>query len=117
MNIIFGKEHADNLADKYTVLELDTIRFPNNGPEITTYCVVEKINFNNVPMLESMTKLHQSLMTNYRQRNWSTCQEIVSKLIGFWNGELDTFYEDLLKRITTYQENDPGPDWSPVLIK
>ena len=117
MNIIFGKEQAKQLAEKYTVLELDTVRFPNNGPEIVTYCVVEKINYNTVAILESMTKLHESLMTNYKQRNWATCCEIVAKLMGFWNGELDTFYEDLLKRITNYQEKDPGPDWLPVLIK
>lgn len=117
MNIIFGKENAEQLKDKYTVLELDTIQFPNNGPVVTAYCVVEKLSLGHLPMIETMSNLHQSLIIQYKQRNWATCQEIVSKLMGFWNGELDSFYQEMLQRITTYQQTEPDSSWTPVIIK
>jgi hypothetical protein len=117
MNIIFGTENADLARDKYTVLELDTFQFPDNGPTITAYCTVEKIKFDQMPVVESMIRLHNDLITQYGHRNWSTCLDLISRLRGFWNEELDSFYDDLELRIQQHIESPPESDWSPIIVK
>jgi hypothetical protein len=117
MHIIFGKEQADKLDEKYTVLQLDTFKFPNDGPIMTAYCTVEKIKFDQMPMVDSMSNLHGDLITQYAQRNWHSCLELIDRLHGFWNGEVDSFYDDLRLRIQQYIETPPGPDWSPTILK
>lgn len=117
MNIIFGKEHADKLSEKYTVLELDTICFSNNSATATAYCIVEDMPFDEIPMLESMKLLHKDLLVKYQSRNWTTCLEIIRRLEGFWNGELDSFYADLRGRIEALLLNPPPTDWTPVIQK
>ncbi len=117
MHIIFGKENAQLAQHKYTILELDTFRFPNNGPEITAYCTVEKIKFDHMPLVENMTRLHQDLIKNYAQRNWATCLDLIGTLQGFWNGEVDSFYQDMHTRLNEFMQNPPPADWSPIIQK
>ena len=38
-------------------------------------------------------------------------------LIGSWNKELDSFYDDIRNRVNTYMETDPGPEWDGVIEK
>ena len=38
-------------------------------------------------------------------------------LMGKWNGELDSFYTDLLKRVMNYKENEPPEEWDGIRIK
>ena len=117
MNIIFGDEKVKELKDKYTVLELDTIRFVPDGPVATAYSVVENISITDLPLVESWMDLHHTLMVNYGKRNWNFCEQAIEQLAQAWNGELVSFYSELQARISEYQTNDPGPDWSPVLLK
>jgi len=37
--------------------------------------------------------------------------------MGKWNGELDSFYTDLLKRVMSYKENEPPEDWTGNRVK
>ena len=113
MNIIFGNTH--NLDSKHIVLELDTIRIGINGPEQTAYCVVENIPFQEMPIVESLKESHHNLMVEYRDQNWTACEQIIAQLTGMWGGELDTFYEELSTRISKYQQQNPGPDWSYII--
>lgn len=115
MNIIFGKLNADQLKDKYTVLELDRICLTETGSTETAYCVVENINLDQIPMIQSMQNLHQDLIIKYQTRNWTTCVEIIKRLRGFWNGELDSYYDNLEQRVRDLIDCPPGPDWTPVL--
>ena len=90
MHIIFGEEQAQALADKYTVLELDTLRFGANGPVATAYCVIEQIAINDLPKVPSMKNLHSELMVNYRKRDWNFCTQALEHLTGFWGKESDS---------------------------
>jgi hypothetical protein len=117
MNIIFGKEQADALANKYTVLELDTIQFGENGSVVTAYCTVENIPFDELPESEQRKIQHEHLMLNYRGRAWEDCLSAINQLTGKWGGELDSFYENLRSRINSYLEKDPGPNWSYIILK
>ena len=117
MHILFGEEQATELSSKYTVLELDTIKVGLNGPEITAYCAVENIPFDEVMELDTLKNIHNQLMSDYKTRNWQDCLASIETLKGSWSGELDSFYTEMTDRIANYLTNDPGPSWSNVIVK
>ena len=116
MNIIFGKEAANNLINKHTVLELDTVTIGNSTP-ITTYCVVEVTPLEELPVLEEYKELHANLIENYRQRNWTFCERALENLTGRWNTELDTFYAIIHDRITELKSQNLDESWSYIVAK
>ena len=117
MNIIFGSDQAELLETKYTVLELDTIRFGESGSEVAVYCTIENIPISDLPKVSSMKTLHKSLIEHYRGREWQICLDVIEYLYGFWNNEVDTFYEEIKSRCNQYLQEDPGPTWNYVLQK
>jgi hypothetical protein len=117
MNIIFGKEQADALQDKYTVLELDCFQFGHDGPILSAYCTVERMPLDELITLETTKAQHDHLIINYRGRAWPDCLTGIEQLRGKWSGELDSFYDELESRVTQYLKNDPGADWSPAILK
>lgn len=117
MNLIFGAENAHALKEKYTILELDTIRIGTDGKEVTVFCAVETIPFAEMAKLESMKSLHQNLIVEYRKQNWNYCIQAMEHLRGFWNHEVDTFYDSLASRINEYIANAPDKDWDGIIIK
>jgi hypothetical protein len=116
MNIIFGKP-AQQISDTHTVLELDTFKLMPSGQLITTYCVVDTIPLAEFPQVENNKKIHEQLMTQYRQQNWEFCRSAAAALTTCWNGELDTFYQNLLERIDKYSDNPPDADWTGIIVK
>ena len=117
MYIIFGDEQAQEIGKKYTVLELDTVRFIPSGTTATAYAVVENIPIPDLPKLSFQTDLHHNLLENYRKKDWNFCEQSIENLIGCFGGELDTFYAELQTRINNYKENDPGDSWDYFIIR
>ena len=115
MNIIFGTEQANNLQERFTVLELDTFIFGNTGTEMTAYCLIETMPLDKLPLVESWKCLHEALIKNYQQRNWAHCNVLIEQLMGSWNLEMDSFYDDLKQRIDQLLINPPDDKWSPVI--
>jgi hypothetical protein len=111
MNIIFGRDQATDLAEKYTVLELDTICVKPSNTEITAFCVIESLPILNMLKLESMKSLHENLLIEYRKCNWNYCEQALEHLVGFWGQDLDTFYENLKNRINEYKYKDLDGSW------
>ena len=116
MNIIFG-DALETLPDNYTVLELDTFVFPPDSDKRTSYCVVEKVPLTDFPMMEAYMKVHADMMQAYRDKNWDYCVHAIKGLTGRWNGQLDSFYANLLHRVEKYQDNPPGDQWTGFLDK
>jgi hypothetical protein len=100
MQIIFGKQNAENLRDRYTVLDLEI--FNINGHEIETYCVIpaEKINLGEMVFLQQNIKLHNDFLEAMKNKDFKLCSDISEHLIGKFGGELDTFYEEILIRLS-----------------
>lgn len=117
MHIIFGNEQATALAEKYTVLELDTFQIGNNSDIVTAYCAVENIPFSELEHLIEMRTLHEHMLINYRLRNWKDCQQAIDQLVSKWGGEVDSFYKELTARITQYLKEEPPLNWTPVIQK
>lgn len=116
MNIIFG-DAVDQIPDSYTVLELDTIKIRPGDHEFKAWCVVESIPLPEFPMLESLKKIHSDLLKQYREQNWEFCEQAIKSLTGKFNGELDSFYAELSRRITEYKATPPAKDWDWSITK
>jgi hypothetical protein len=109
MNIIYG--HQRHLVpNSYTVLELDTFRTPSGACE-TVYCVIENIPLQDFPVMDAYIQVHHDLMQAYRDRKWEYCQSAIASLTGRWNGELDSFYQDLAQRVIRMRDQELASDW------
>ena len=99
MNIIFGRENAEKLREKYTVLDLEKVIV--EGKEIEVFCLIpaEKIALPDLPQLENWTKLHNDFLNGYHTKQYNYCRQCIEHLTGKFGGEVDTFYEEILKRI------------------
>jgi hypothetical protein len=116
MHIIFGST-AQEIPNSFTILELDTFRMVKEDRTDTAYCVVEKIPLTEFATLDAYKKIHADLVQYYKQRQWEYCENAIEGLMGKWNGELDTFYADLLRRVIGYKENEPPADWDGTLLR
>ena len=110
MHIIFDSTHAQEIKDdgKHTILELDTIRPKPGADPVTAYCVVSQIPLNEISQTEVYVNWHQDLIKAYRSQNWEECVLTLNLLAGKFNGDLDTFYNELRERIRIYMKNPPG---------
>jgi phosphate uptake regulator len=99
MNIIFTKEIADQLRERYTVLELEVREY--EGKEIMAYCVVtaDQIPLSDLPMLQSHCTMHEDFLRAYHAGHKDLARDISKNLYGKFGGELDTFYDEILRRI------------------
>jgi hypothetical protein len=116
MNIIFG-DAVNQVNSTHTVLELDTFKLMPSEQLVKTYCVIDNVPLTEFSHLENNKHIHQQLIEQYREKNWTYCQGAVHSLIGCWNGEMDTFYQHLAKRIDEYAANPPGEDWDFAIIR
>lgn len=116
MHIIFG-ESAKDLSDKFTVLELDTIKLDGTGEKFTSYCVIENIPLGDFPVIDSYIKVHHDMMSAYRARNWEYCESSLKGLFGKWNGEIDSFYSILLERIQDLKNQTLDDNWDGTVLK
>jgi hypothetical protein len=99
------------------VLELDTFNLLPTSEVVTAYCVVETISIEEMPAVESLKELHSSLMAEYKKRNWRYCEDAIAHLTGKWQGELNSFYIELARRIQDLKQQDLPSDWTGRMDK
>jgi hypothetical protein len=97
MHIIFG-DAVKQIPDSFTILELETFKLENEKTA-TAYCVVEKIPLSEFSLIEAHKELHNNLIKYFKEEKWDFCKQAINALLGKWNGELDSFYTNLLERI------------------
>jgi len=116
MNIIFGTpDEIAQLRERFVVLELDTFRTVG-GATHTVYGLVENIPLADFPILASYMQVHHDLMQAYRNQNWQYCRSALDGLHGRWNGELDSFYQDLARRVIEFEQDPPSADWDGTRV-
>ena len=93
MNIIFDKNLAEQLKEKYTVLELDTVLQPQMTEPLTLYAVVELINVSDISTLNFFREMHNDLIKAYKSGNWDRSIDLANGLKRQFNNELDEFYD------------------------
>ena len=98
MYIIVGDEAASKLKDNYTVLPLETFK-SNVGP-VTAYCVVDAqdMPLGELPVIEVYKAYHNQFITAMQAGNKEEMQLLAGELIGKFGGQVDSFYEEILKR-------------------
>lgn len=118
MKVIFGKQQADTISNRMTVLELDTFFQPGLPEPVTAYAVLDNtaIPLQEIPALENFVELHNNLMAEYRKQNWNYVEHSIEHLQGKWKGELDSFYEELINRVSTLKETKLPSDWNGIVI-
>lgn len=116
MNIILGKENIDPIKDRYIILELDSFRFSSLNDPVTAYCLISDVNLETMLQLQQWQDLHSNLIKNYKQANWNYCEQALDFLRGKWNGELDSFYDELQSRIRDLKLRViDAADWDSVI--
>lgn len=116
MNIIFG-DSVSGMPDSYTVLALDTFRVKDSTEPVVAWAVIDKIPLGEFATAADNKKIHNEMMDFYRQRQWNYCEHAIDYLMGKWNGELDTFYSDLLQRVIGYKETPPDAEWDGSRVR
>ena len=96
MNIIFDEKTAKSMADKYTILELDTVMQPGLPEPVTLYALVEVTNVNELATLPFFREMHVDMIREYKRGNWERAMELCGGLMGQFSGEIDTFYENVI---------------------
>ena len=98
MQVIFSRQIADELRNRYTVLELET--FTVQDQILETFCVVpaEKLIFSGMENLADHIRMHEEFIEQLKQKNYKFCIDAIEHLMGKFGGELDSFYEIVLER-------------------
>lgn len=116
MNIIFG-DAIKQIPSDFVVLELDTIIMEPMKYKLTTWCVISDEGVTSKETSNRHKKIHNDLMIEYRNQNWSECLKLINELLGSWNGEVDTFYQELQKRVENFKNSPPDPGWDGAIVK
>lgn len=98
MQIIFSRQIAEELRDRYTILELET--FTVQDQILETFCVVsgDKMNLAELPHLADHIRMHEELIEQLKLKNYRFCIDAIEHLMGKFGGEIDSFYEIVLER-------------------
>jgi hypothetical protein len=104
MDIIFSRQVAEELKERYTVLELET--FDVEGKTLETFCVVPSdcIPIEEVVKLDHWKKLHDTFVQANKDKNAKLCYDLRPYLKGKWGGELDEFYDIVCGRFDYKEE-------------
>ena len=92
MNIIFDKNAAAELKDKYTVLELDTVMQPGLLMPVVLHAVIEP-NLLDIISINFYKESHANFIAAYKSGDWTNAIDMAKVMIGQWNGDLDQFYQ------------------------
>ena len=115
MHIILGEQNAQEVSDKYVVLELDQFRSADQSESISAFCLIENVPIQELPEVDHYRDLHQQLIKNYRSANWKFCEDALEHLQGRWNGEADSFYSLLSQRIQEQKQAKHPAQWDPAI--
>lgn len=117
MKVIYGKQTAEVLAKRTTVLELDTFFQIGLTEPITAYAVLEATNIplQEIPVMDKTIDLHNTMMSEYRKRNWDYCDQAIDHLRGKWGGEIDSFYSIFSDRIQELKETELSDGWTGIM--
>ena len=101
MYIIVGDEAASQLSTNYTVLPLET--FSSNVGPVTAYCVVDAqdVPLGELPVLEVYKTYHNQFVEAMTNGNQEDMEKLAGELVGKFGGQLDSFYEEILKRFNS----------------
>jgi len=117
MNIMFEDSITDEVKSKYMLLELDTFYFSGIDKQKTSFCLIEPVSISELLNIEKNLELHKNFIKNYKLRNWKYCEDALEHLIGKWNGEVDSFYNEINSRVKLHKNQEPNTSWDGTIHK
>ena len=98
MQLVFNRQVAEDLRNKYTVLELETVVLPDER-KLEVFCVLpaESIIWE-MQAMEDSVSLHEQFIDAIRNNDTEACMELSEQLKGRFCGELDSFYDTVVAR-------------------
>ena len=117
MNIIFGEENIGALAEKNTILEIDSLQMESK--EIRCFCLlgIDSIPLSDLPTLDKQIELHTAMIEAVKSENWEFALDAIAGLKGMFNKLLDEFYTHTEKRIVNKVPKYGSAAWPWPLIK
>jgi hypothetical protein len=115
MNIILQSQITEDVKDKYILLELDSFRMRPDQTPMPAYCILEQLSLDEMMNMKQYLDLHSNLMPNYRKRNWNYVEQAIEHLMGRWNNQLDSFYTEILTRVSKFRSQEPDDQWDGVI--
>lgn len=118
MKVIFGRDAAAAISERMTVLELDTLYQEGLKESVTAFAVLDNtdVPLQELPLMENHLKLHNTMMLEYRAKNFSYCEQALEHLRGKWGGEIDSFYDELQNRINSLKTATLPDNWDGVVV-
>ncbi len=106
MQLIFSSDNEEQIKERYTVLELETVE--KDGTSLEVFCLIpgEKISIPDLPQLENWKQLHTDFLHGYHTQQYEYCRQCIEHLMGKFGGEVDSFYQEILKRINSTDPQD-----------
>jgi len=101
MYIILDTELTPDIREKYTVLPLEAVQV-GEDQYVRAYCIVpaEKLPLGQLPNLDNAVRLHEEFVTAFEKGDYKLLEDLAKYLTGQFGGELDSFYENILERIS-----------------
>jgi len=112
-----GKETADQIGEKYIVLELDT--FKVEGKLVPAFAVLDagSIPLGEMQEIPTWIEHHNKVMENYYKQNWEFCEQMIDHCQNRWGGALNSFYTEVYTRIQDLKKKPLPKDWDGVIVK
>jgi hypothetical protein len=98
MDIIFSRQTAEELAEKYLILELEPHIVEDQVLETFSVIPSDKIPLTEYTSLDHYKKLHATFVQANKDKNGKLCHDLAEYLKGRWGGELDEFYNIVCSR-------------------
>lgn len=112
--IVLGPITAKRLGDEYFTLELDCIAVKGKTEGVTIYTVFYNPTESELGLWQHDKTVHNKMLEYYRKQNWDTAIELVNKLKGSFNGQMDNYYDLWIERIEEMQVANLSADWDGV---
>jgi adenylate cyclase len=106
VKIVIGPKTAEQVKDKYQVVELDLLAVKGKTEPVKIYTVFEKKD----PIAE---KTHNMFIGAYRSGNWNMARSTLLAMRTMWNGELAQYYDMMYDRILN---KEPPENWNGVYV-
>jgi adenylate cyclase len=113
VRIVIGALTAEKIKDEYFVLELDCIAVKGKTQGVNIFTVLETDSNSMVEYLQTR-ELHDLMLAHYREQKWSSALNLLEKLKGEFDSNMDHYYDMMIERIGELREANLPNDWDGV---
>lgn len=115
VKIVLGSLTAQQVADEYFVLELDTIAVKGKKQGVQIYTVLDTQG-QDVNEWKAARELHDLMISCYRKQQWTSARKWTQDLIGSFAGQMDHYYAMWLERIGEMSHKTLPEDWDGTYV-